>query len=118
MGEPLYPIWQMPYQSTHPALFPLFLAFQKQLAVGLKFPPQHVLSSSFKLDPRIFAGWIPAAPIPFLKAPHLYIDPRWPPQPAWLSRSLWVPPPPTETDTRALPSLLSGGVVHAGRREA
>lgn len=40
--------------SVHPS-FPvaLPLAFQQQLAVVLKFPPQLVLSPSFKLDPII-----------------------------------------------------------------
>lgn len=33
--------------SSPPILSPLPLASQKQLALGLKFPPQHVLSSSF-----------------------------------------------------------------------
>lgn len=51
--------------SVHPS-FPvaLSLAFQQQLAVVLKFPPQLVLSPSFKLDPIILAGWNPTIPIP------------------------------------------------------
>lgn len=61
--------------SVHPS-FPvaLSLAFQQQLAVVLKFPPQLVLSPSFKLDPIILAGWNPTIPclqilVPLLSPP-------------------------------------------------
>lgn len=94
--------------SVHPSCPILAVPYlPAALAVGLKFLPQHVFSPSFKLGSRILAGWNPVTPIPSLRLPLAAQNPSTSPSPG-------LSPPSTYT----LPSFLSGGVVHAGRREA